>query len=67
MTRQEALDEINKTIKEREKIIEDMKGIFNKVEDGEKSEELKNTLDSMVQIHQNTNDDLQKITSLLRN
>jgi len=67
MTRQEALDEINKTIKEREKIIEDMKGIFNKVEDGEKSEELKNTLDSMVQIHQNTIDDLEKIRSLLRN
>ena len=67
MTRQEALDEINKTIKEREKIIEDVKGIFNKVEDGEKSEELKNTLDSMVQIHQNTIDDLEKIRSLLRN
>ena len=66
MTRQEALDEINKTIKEREKIIEDMKGIFNKVEDGEKSEELKNTLDSMTQIHQNTIDDLEKIRKLLR-
>jgi len=44
-----------------------MKKIYDKVDEKEKSDSLKNTLDSMTQIHQNTIDDLEKIRKFLRN